>query len=706
MASITFTRAINQALAESMAEDPSVIILGEDVGGAGGPFGATRGLLERFGARRVIDTPISEAGFAGIAVGAALSGLRPVAEIMFMDFMTLAMDAIVNQAAKARFMFGGQRSVPLVFRTQHGGGVNAGPQHSQCLEAWFAHVPGLKVVCPSDPRSAYGLLLAAIRDPDPVIFVEHKRLYALKGELNRDAQVLPIGKSAVLRAGSDVTIVSYGAAVHTSLAAAEMLALEGIEAEVVDLRTVQPWDQAGVLESLTRTHVLVVAHEAVEAFGVGAEIAARISEQAFDLLDGPIIRVGAPYMPVPFAKSLETEYLPSAERVAAAARRATQRPRRGRRAVLEEPARSESKSSAAKVSLPKFESASILMPKLGLTMTEGVIVSWNVGVGARVRAGDILFTVETDKIATDVEARGDGEMLSIEVREGESARVGETVGTWTGAHYAEGIGECEEQQVRGSRFEAAKVSAVEDSTVARAAVNSPFHSRRLASSWEKISARRLTDVAASVPHFYASAAVEITAVLALRERLNADPSCETRITITHFILAAAARAHLRIPETNIVWKDDEILTYSTTDIGLVVETPRGLIVPIVRDAARLDIGPLARIAVAIAEKARTGNLNPGELVGGAMSVSNVGAHGASTLMPIINKGQSAILGVAAPFSVFRPNDRGEPRLARELNLTLACDHRVWNGVRAAKFLGVIKELIEDPVNRLTVKDSN
>jgi pyruvate/2-oxoglutarate/acetoin dehydrogenase E1 component/pyruvate/2-oxoglutarate dehydrogenase complex dihydrolipoamide acyltransferase (E2) component len=621
----------------------------------------------------VIDTPISEASFSGIAVGAALSGLRPVVEIMFMDFMTLAMDAIVNQAAKARFMFGGQRSVPLVFRTQHGGGVNAGPQHSQCLEAWFAHVPGLKVICPSDPGSAYSLLLAAIRDPDPVIFIEHKKLYALKGELPRTAEVLPIGTSSVLRAGSDVTIVSYGAAVHTSLAAAEILVGEGIEAEVIDLRTVQPWDQAGVLESLRRTHALVVAHEAVESFGVGAEIAARMSDIAFDLLDGPIVRVGAPYMPVPFAKSLESEYLPNAERIVVAARRATQCARGTRRAAFGGSVQSESESSTVELSVPKLEGTSILMPKLGLTMTEGVIVSWNVGVGARVRTGDILFTVETDKIATDVEARDHGEILSIEVLAGESVRVGERVGTWTGAQCAGDIG---------------------------AAVNSAFLSRRPASNWEKVVARRLTDVSSTVPHFYASAAVEITALVALRERLNANPSYETRITLTHLILAAAARAHFQLPETNIIWKDDEILTYGGTDIGMVVETPRGLMVPIVRDAARLEIGTLANVAVALAEKARTGNLNPGELVGGAMSISNVGAHGASTLMPIINQGQSAILGVAAPLSVFRPDDRGMPRLAREITLTLACDHRVWNGIVAAKFLGVIRESIEDPLNRL------
>lgn len=321
MAEMRYLRAINQALADAMAADPTVILLGEDVGEAGGSFGASRGLRDRFGAERVLDTPISEAALAGAAVGAALSGLRPVAEIMFMDFTTLVMDALVNQAAKARFMFGGQRSVPMVLRTPHGGGLGAGPQHSQCLEAWFAHVPGLKVVCPSDPASAYGLLRAAIEDPDPVIFIEHKALYAMKGEVPDDAAVLPLGRAAILREGRDATIVAYGAAVHTALAAAKQLAEEGIEAEIVDLRSIQPWDEATVLASLSRTHRLVVVHEAVEAFGVGAEIVARMADIGFDELDGPILRVAAPFMPVPFSKGLETAYLPSPERIAAAVRR-------------------------------------------------------------------------------------------------------------------------------------------------------------------------------------------------------------------------------------------------------------------------------------------------------------------------------------------------------------------------------------------------
>lgn len=321
MAEMRYLKAINQALADAMEADASVVLIGEDVSEAGGAFGASRGLRERFGAERVLDTPISEAAIAGAAVGAALSGLRPVVEIMFMDFTTLVMDALVNQAAKARFMFGGQRSVPMVLRTPHGGGLGAGPQHSQCLEAWFAHVPGLKVVCPSDPASAYGLLRAAIADPDPVVFIEHKALYAMKGEVPEALPILPIGRAATLREGRDVTIVSYGAAVHTALKAAAVLAGEGIEAEILDLRSIQPWDEQAVLASLARTHRLVVVHEAVEAFGVGAEIVARMADIGFDELDGPIVRVGAPFMPVPFSKGLETDYLPSAERVVAAVRR-------------------------------------------------------------------------------------------------------------------------------------------------------------------------------------------------------------------------------------------------------------------------------------------------------------------------------------------------------------------------------------------------
>jgi len=322
MTEVRFGQAVNRALADAMAHDSSVVLLGEDVAAPGGPFGVTRGLLDRFGPERVRDTPISEAAIVGAAVGAAMSGLRPVVEIMFMDFVTLAMDALVNQAAKARFMFGGQVSVPMVVRMPHGGGINAGPQHSQCLEAWLAHVPGLKVVCPANAASAYALVRAAIDDDDPVVVVENKALYSRKSDLPEPLPIAKIGRAAIERQGRHVTVVTYGAMVAVALEAAQQLQGEGIDVEVIDLRTLQPWDEDTVLQSLSKTHRLVVCHEAVTAFGVGAEIIARMADVGFDELDGPLVRVGAPFMPPPFAKTLEEWFRPDAERVIAAVKRA------------------------------------------------------------------------------------------------------------------------------------------------------------------------------------------------------------------------------------------------------------------------------------------------------------------------------------------------------------------------------------------------
>ncbi|GAA4256707.1 alpha-ketoacid dehydrogenase subunit beta [Azospirillum formosense] len=314
---LRYVNAVAQALNDAMAADPAVMLMGEDVAAAGGPFKATRGLLDAHGPERVRDTPISEASLVGAAVGAALTGMKPVVEIMFMDFVTLAMDAVVNQAAKARFMFGGQCSVPMVLRTPHGGGLNAGPQHSQCLEAWFAHIPGLRVVCPATVADAYSLLRAAIEAPDPVVVVENKALYALQGDIDVNAP-REIGKARIDRAGRDATIVTYGATLYAARAAADRLAAEGIEAEIVDLRWIQPWDEEAVFASVAKTHRVVIAHEAVQAFGVGAEIAARIASDAFDDLDAPVLRVGAPFMPIAFAKTLEAAYLPDADRIVAA----------------------------------------------------------------------------------------------------------------------------------------------------------------------------------------------------------------------------------------------------------------------------------------------------------------------------------------------------------------------------------------------------
>jgi pyruvate/2-oxoglutarate/acetoin dehydrogenase E1 component len=313
MKEVRYVRAVTEALEEEMARDESVFVVGEDVAYPGGSFSATRGLLEKFGEKRVKDTPISESAIVGLALGAATQGLRPVAEIMFMDFLAVCMDQIVNQVAKARYMFGGQYRLPIVIRTPCGGGLNAGPQHSQCLEAWFAHVPGLKVVMPATPHDVKGLLKTAIRDDNPVLFVENKALYGLKGEIPEEEYLVPIGQADVKRPGRDVTVVATSRMVHQSLEAAQTLAKEGIEAEVIDLMTITPLDRGTIFKSVEKTSRLVIAHEAVKAFGIGAEISAMVCEEMVDCLDAPILRVGAPYTPVPF--SPERFYLPNAEDV-------------------------------------------------------------------------------------------------------------------------------------------------------------------------------------------------------------------------------------------------------------------------------------------------------------------------------------------------------------------------------------------------------
>lgn len=314
-----YVKAIAEALSEEMARDENVFVIGEDVGGPGGAFGATKGLLEKFGERRVKDTPISESAIVGLAIGAAAQGLRPVAEIMFMDFLTVCMDQIVNQMAKMRYMFGGIYKLPVVIRTPCGGGLNAGPQHSQCLESWFAHVPGLKVVMPATPYDVKGLLKTSIRDDNPILFIENKTLYALKGEIPEEEYLIPIGKADVKRAGKDATVVATSRMVHQALEAAKTLSNEGIDVEVIDLRTINPLDKETIFKSVEKTSKLVIAHEAVKAFGIGAEIAAMVCEEMIDCLDAPVLRVGAPFVPVPF--NLEKFYLPNSEDVVKAVKK-------------------------------------------------------------------------------------------------------------------------------------------------------------------------------------------------------------------------------------------------------------------------------------------------------------------------------------------------------------------------------------------------
>jgi pyruvate/2-oxoglutarate/acetoin dehydrogenase E1 component len=321
MARLKYWQAINQAMAEEMERDERVVLFGEDVARSGGTYISSRGLLDRFGAKRVRDTPISEGALIGMATGAAMTGLRPIVEIMFLDFITLASDQLVNHAAKVASVSGGAFSVPMVLRTMCGAARNTGPQHGQSLETWLAHIPGLKVVWPSNPADAKGLLKSAVREPNPVIVIESLALWSSRGEVPDEEHLVPIGEAAIARAGDDLTIVSWGAAMARTLAAAELLAADhDIHAEVVDLRSISPLDEATVLTSLRRTGHLAVVHDAVGPFGAGAEIAALAATRGFASLRAPVRRITAPFAHVPSAPQLEAAYYPQPEGIAQAAR--------------------------------------------------------------------------------------------------------------------------------------------------------------------------------------------------------------------------------------------------------------------------------------------------------------------------------------------------------------------------------------------------
>ena len=312
MTMMTYGEAIREGMSIRMRENPNVVLFGEDVGAFGGCFGVSAGMFDEFGPERVRDTPISEGAIIGCAVGAAATGLRPIAELMFCDFLTVGMDQLVNQAAKMRYMFGGKISMPMVVRLPAGAGTGAAAQHSQSLEAWLTHVPGLKVVYPSCAQDALGLMLAAIDDEDPVMYFEQKTLFGVKGEVT-SLEPIPLGKGRVARPGSDLSIITYGKQVYDALEAADKLAGEGVDVEVIDLRSLYPLDKELIGETIAKTHKAIVITEEVKRGGYGGEISAIIGEEFFDYLDAPVIRIGALDTPVPFAPNLEQYYIPNAQ---------------------------------------------------------------------------------------------------------------------------------------------------------------------------------------------------------------------------------------------------------------------------------------------------------------------------------------------------------------------------------------------------------
>jgi len=322
---MTYLEAVREALTQEMRRDPEVFLIGEDIGVYGGAFGVTRGMLEEFGPERIRDTPISEAAIAGAATGAALMGMRPVMEIMFMDFLTISMNQLVNQAAKIRFMFGGKASIPMVIRAPAGSGTGAAAQHSQSLEAWFVHTPGIKVVAPATPHDVKGLLVAAIRDNNPVLVMEHKLLYRTQGAVPEALYTIELGQARVRREGHDLTVLAYSIMVPRALEAAEELAAEGIELEVLDLRSLKPLDKETIIRSVSKTGRVLILHESPQTGGFGGELAAVVAEsEAFDYLDAPIRRLAGRDIPIPYNRTLERATVPQVEDIVDAARAVAQ----------------------------------------------------------------------------------------------------------------------------------------------------------------------------------------------------------------------------------------------------------------------------------------------------------------------------------------------------------------------------------------------
>jgi pyruvate dehydrogenase E1 component beta subunit len=414
---LTYAAALNEALRQELRRDPSVFLLGEDIaawGDGGGVFGVTKGLADEFGTRRVRDTPISEEAIVGLAVGAALAGMRPVAELMYFDFVTLAMEPLVNQAAKLRYMSGGQARVPLVVRSNVGASGGKAAQHSQSLESWVAHVPGLKVAMPSTPYAAKGLLIAAIRDDDPVVFLEHKLLYAQRGPVPEEAYALPFGRAEIVRAGRDVTVVAGQTMRNHALAAAEELAESDVEIEVIDPQTLVPLDVETIVESVRRTHRLVICHEAPRRGGFGAEIGLRVVEEAFDELDAPVVRVCGADVPIPYSEPLERAVLPSAESI--------------RDAILSllgrEVAGGRRGAPSATAATSGERGAAVVLPRMSDSMVSGRVVRWLKQCGETVEPGEPLVEVETDKVTIVIEADESGVLAEIVFAEDAEAPVG------------------------------------------------------------------------------------------------------------------------------------------------------------------------------------------------------------------------------------------------------------------------------------------
>jgi pyruvate dehydrogenase E1 component beta subunit len=652
MREILYRDAVAEALDEEMARDENVLLIGEDVAFIGGNFKTSVGLYEKYGGLRVKDTPISEAGFVGMGVGMALTGLRPVVELMFSDFLLVAADQVVNQMAKIRYMSGGQATVPMVIRAPIGGGRSSAAQHSQSMQAMVSQFPGMKVLAPSTAQEVKGLLKSAIRDDNPVIFFEHKMEYSNKFMIDDDVELIPIGKADIKRVGSDISIVATSSQVIKSLKAADILEKEGISCEVIDLRSIIPLDRETIIQSVRRTGKLLIVDEAYEFCGIGAEIAANLMEDVFYDLDAPIARLATPNVPLPFSPALELPIIPSVEKITDKVR-----------ALIRQAGQTEQAGRIVKMRITPLAAR--------IAEARGVDLSSVSGSGAN---GKI---VRADVQAVIARANGSPEKLAAEesVRREASCASG---GVPDGA----GHGASGNANLRPGGKRIASVT--------------PYTGIR------KIIGERLASSKFTAPHLYFTQKIELSELLKLRKRVNLSQN--VKVSVTDCIARACVLTLLKYPDLNASLAGEQIELYANVNIGVAVAAGSGLIVPVIKDAQELSLIGISAEAAQLVNKAREGKLTPDEYSGGTFTISNLGMFGIDNFTAILNPPEAGILAVSAAKdeAAVIPDENGEKSIAVRptMNVTLSVDHRLIDGLAAAQFVAEIKRLLENPIELL------
>jgi len=623
-------------MSEEMRRDDNVFFMGEDIGVYNGAFGVSKGMIQEFGEERVRETPISETGYVGAGVGAAMMGMRPIVELMFSDFMTVCWDEIANEAAKVRFMLGGAVKVPMVIRTASGGGTGAAAQHSQSLENLYCHIPGLKVVIPSTAYDAKGLLKSAIRDDNPVIFLEQKKLYREKGDVPEEDFTIPLGVADIKRAGRDVTIVTYGRMVQMCIGVAEKLAHDGVEVEVIDVRTLVPLDTKTIIESVKKTRRAVIVHEAVQFSGFGAEIAAQIADsEAFFYLDAPIKRVGAYYTPIPFNPALEASVFPTPARIDAAVRE-----------VL---------TVAAKVRAIPADAQYVGASGLKMTLLARRIAD---------RKGIDLSGVAGSGVSGRIFA-ADLQGLS-------------------------GAG-------AGTAANAGPLAAASDAGGRPAAVTPVNGTPVRMNGMRRAIAKRMAQSARETAAVSQVVEIDATELLSLRDVFNANRDKNDRVTVTAFILRAmaiAVKEHERF-RMQLGSDGESFVLIDAVNIGVAVGTDDGLTVPVLRGADKKSLEAINAETAMMAQYAREGKLSPDDFLGGVITLTNLGMYGVTAFTPIINQPEASILGIGAPATRL-VLEGTELKTRSYMYQSLTYDHRIINGAEAALFQRRLKGLLEDP----------